>query len=96
MIGCIPRFNCVETVSAICDDTYEYKCPYFEPQCDPEYDFSRYCKYDESRCSLCSSQDAILASIRQTLKLYGRTIGRVVYKVDKPVNYGEDSFNNKG
>jgi hypothetical protein len=58
----------METVSAICEDDYTYKCKYFEPQHHPDYDFSKYCIHDKDRCSLCSSHDAIKDSIIDTIK----------------------------
>lgn len=94
--SCYPKFYCTETTSSICDDNYTYKCPHFEPQSDPKYDFSKYCKWDEDRCGVCACQDAILGAIKVELQKSGRRIGRIVYKVPSPTDYGEDSFNNKG
>lgn len=96
MSSCIPKFYCTETASSICDDKYTYKCPHFEPQSDPKYDFSGYCVHDNDRCGVCTCQDAILGAIKTELQKSGRHIGRIVYKVPKPSDCGEDSFNNKG
>jgi len=96
MSSCYPRFYCSETTDALCDDTYIYKCPHFKPQHHDQYNFSRYCVSDENRCGVCTCQDAIIGAIKTELQKSGRRIGRIVYKVPSPTDYGEDSFNNKG
>ena len=91
--SCKPKFYCTETVSACCDDNYIYTCEYFQPQ----EDFPTYCRFDQNRCGVCSSFDAIRTSMTRLLKdNYGLGMCRWKTVRLEPINYGEDAFNNKG